>query len=407
VSANGAALAARDKGDTKRINVIPMGRFPWPELPEDLSALTSGDAAPKKGSPALIFRLPAIERNLEAALGLAKAPARLRPHVKTHKCAEIVRLQVARGIRKFKVATLAEADLAASAGAKDVLIAYPQVGAAVMSLGPLQAMHPGTRFGVIVDSKAGVLALRASGIRIDVWLDLDTGMGRTGIRPGPEAFDLVTFIDDSPDLHLEGLHAYDGHRAEPDPGERRRAAERELEPVLRLRDRISRPELPLVCGGTPSFPCYAGMDSPGIECSPGIFLLHDARYATRFPDLPFEPAAVICATLISRPSGGRFTIDCGTKSLCPDCPPAERAVLLGHPGVQPGPMSEEHWVWTGEGRGTLTVGQSVILVPGHICPTAALHRAAFVIDGNGRVIARWPIDARRHLGPIASTFDSL
>src|SRR5437764_13734928 len=79
-------------------------------------------------SPALRFYPELIRRNLARVLELAGGPARLRPHVKTHKTREIVQLELAAGITKHKCATIAEAELLADAGAADVLVAYPLVG---------------------------------------------------------------------------------------------------------------------------------------------------------------------------------------------------------------------------------------------------------------------------------------
>jgi D-serine deaminase-like pyridoxal phosphate-dependent protein len=79
-------------------------------------------------SPSLLLYVDRVEENIRRMIGLAGDASRLRPHIKTHKLPEIVRLQLAHGITRFKCATLAEAEMAALAGAVDVLLAYQPVG---------------------------------------------------------------------------------------------------------------------------------------------------------------------------------------------------------------------------------------------------------------------------------------
>src|SRR5947209_5731274 len=113
-------------------------------------------------SPALLFYPQLIRRNLDRAVEVARGPARLRPHVKTHKTREIVRLWLERGVTKHKCATLAEAELLASEGVPDVLIAYPMVGPNCRRLAKLAAKYPRTRFAVTADDPAAVQALSAA-----------------------------------------------------------------------------------------------------------------------------------------------------------------------------------------------------------------------------------------------------
>jgi D-serine deaminase-like pyridoxal phosphate-dependent protein len=99
----------------------------------------------------------------------------------------------------------------------------------------------------------------------------------------------------------------------------------------------------LVLGGTPTFAIHARCDVPGSECSPGTSTLHDASYATKFPDLPFTPAALLITRVISRPRPGRITLDVGHKAVAAD-PVGARLVLLDVPGATLGGQSEEHLV---------------------------------------------------------------
>src|SRR5262245_28937204 len=102
-------------------------------------------------SPALLFYKDIIRRNIARAVEIAGDPRRLRPHVKTHKTREIVRLQIDAGITKHKCATIAEAELLAGAGAAEVLLAYPLVGPNCRRFAALAAKYPEARFAALVD----------------------------------------------------------------------------------------------------------------------------------------------------------------------------------------------------------------------------------------------------------------
>src|SRR5262249_10933879 len=112
-------------------------------------------------SPGLLFYKDVIRRNIALCLEMAGEPSRLRPHVKTHKTREIVRLELDAGIRKHKCATLAEAEMLADCGAPDVLLAYNLVGPNCARLARLVRTFPNTRFAVLADHPDGANALSA------------------------------------------------------------------------------------------------------------------------------------------------------------------------------------------------------------------------------------------------------
>ena len=130
-------------------------------------------------------------------------------------------------------------------------------------------------------------------------------MGRTGIAPGDGAADLYALVAELPNLIVDGLQAYDGQDPRiKDLEERRKAANPGIEAVHALRERLLASGLPvprLVLGGTPTFPIHARDQTPGVECSPGTCIFHDTGYLDKFPDLPFEPAAVLFTRVVSQP----------------------------------------------------------------------------------------------------------
>lgn len=352
-------------------------------------------------SPGLIFFLDLLRANLARTIELAGSPQRLRPHAKTHKTREVIQLELAAGINKHKVATIAEAELAATAGVPDVFLSYPIVGPNCLRLAKLIERYPKTRFSIQADHPAAVEALSrvlaAHNVSVDVLLDLDVGQHRTGIAPGPEAQALYELIDRLPNLTPGGLHVYDGHNHQESFVERQTAALRQLEPALKLRDALLAKGLPvprLVLGGTPTFPVYARLDLPGLECSPGTCVLQDHGYGSRFADLTgFTPAAILLTRVISRPTPTRVTFDLGYKAVASDPPAGKRCVLLDVPEYEPVLQNEEHLVVETPLADRFQPGDEVLAIPTHVCPTVAMHQRAYIIEG-GKLIGTWDIVGR-------------
>jgi D-serine deaminase-like pyridoxal phosphate-dependent protein len=353
-------------------------------------------------TPALIFYKDLIRQNVARAIEMVGGDlSRLRPHVKTHKTRELVRLEMDAGITKHKVATLAEAEMVAACGAPDVLLGYNLVGPNCSRMARLVRKFPRCRFSVIADHPVAVdtlsQAMTAETQTVDVLLDLDVGQHRTGIAPGAEAAALYERIHRAPGLRAGGFHVYDGHNHQESFVERQQAAMGGLQPVLALREGVLKQGIPvprMVLGGTPTFPVYCGLDLPGLECSPGTCFLNDAGYGKKFPDLSgFAPAALILSRVISRPTPTRITLDLGYKAMASDPPAGKRCILFDVPDYEPILQNEEHFVVETPAAERFQPGSEVYAQPTHVCPTCAMHKQAYVVE-NGRVTGTWDIVAR-------------
>jgi D-serine deaminase-like pyridoxal phosphate-dependent protein len=350
-------------------------------------------------SPGLLIYRDLVRRNLRDMIAMARGAERLRPHVKTHKMAEIIRMAEALDIRKHKCSTIAEAEMVAAAGGTDVLLSYPLVGPNLKRFAHLVRGYQATTFRATVDhpDSARALSEAAEGLdkAIPVLVDLEIGMGRTGIDPGDSAAELYALVDRLPNLEPDGLHAYDGQIHDSDLDARRRSAREGMDQALALRDRLLKRGLHvprMVVGGTPTFPIHAAMDIPGVECSPGTIVLQDDGYATRYPDLAFTPAALLLTRVVSHPRPGRICLDLGHKAVAAD-PAGSRARLLGLDEGRPVVHSEEHLVIETPQADSIPIGTPLLAIPTHICPTVALHRRVSVIE-DGEVVATWDVTAR-------------
>ena len=171
-----------------------------------------------------------VEQNLDAMVKIAgRARQRLRPHCKTHKMREVILLELDRGITKHKCATIAEAEMLAEAGVKDIFLAYNPVGPNIRRVARFAEKFPKVKFAVTADHPGPVAALGeamlAVGHTVDVLLDIDTGMHRTGIAIGPAARALYERIAETKGLKAGGFHLYDGQNHQKEVAERRAAVE--------------------------------------------------------------------------------------------------------------------------------------------------------------------------------------
>ena len=351
-------------------------------------------------SPGLVVFREIVEKNLERMLEIAGGPARLRPHCKTHKMVEVAKMQLDRGITKHKTATFAEAEMLVTAGAKDVFLAYSLVGPNIARAVRFVGAYPDVTFAVTADNADAIhqlgQAMSSSNHIIQVLLDIDTGQHRTGVEVGSLAVRLYAQIVETDGLISGGLHLYDGQNHQTELEERRTAVLRGWSRVAELRDTLVTQghAVPrIVAGGTGSFPIFASLDDPAIELSPGTCIFFDAGYGGLFPDLNFTPAALLLTRVISRPTSDRVTLDLGYKAVASDQPPERRVVFPEIPDAKAVLQNEEHLVIETSQAEQFRVGDELLAIPRHICPTSALHKQVFVVS-QGQLQGRWDVAAR-------------
>jgi len=357
-------------------------------------------------SPGVVIFRDLVEQNLAEMIRVAGSAARLRPHCKTHKMQEIVQLQLAKGITKHKCATIAEAEMLAEAGAKDIFWAYNPVGPNIGRVVRFVEKYPGVKLAVTADHpgpirKLGDALVSAAGKNacptVEVLLDIDSGQHRTGVpADGTAARDLYRLIVNTKGLKAGGFHLYDGHNHQTDLAERREAVLGCWKPAAALRNELVAGGLPvprIVAGGTGSFPIFATIDDPTIELSPGTIIFNDWGYSQMFPDLKFTPAALLLTRVISRPTNDRVTTDLGYKAVASDPPAGNRLMFPDLPDAKAVLQNEEHLVLQTSQAERFQPGDELLAIPRHICPTCALHKQVTVVSG-GKVVGTWQVAAR-------------
>lgn len=347
-------------------------------------------------SPALVVYPQRVSENIELAKQIAGSVGKLRPHVKTNKMAEVCQMMLEAGITKYKCATIAEAEMLGMIEAPDVLLAYQPVGVKIERLLKLVQAYPKTKYSCLIDNEGNAKAIselcKKNNLHLDVYIDLNIGMNRTGIKP-ENATDLAKKIATFDNIQLVGLHGYDGHIHDEDVQQRQKASDLSFALTEKVFNEI-KPLFPhplvMVMGGTPTFPMH--LHRHDTELSPGTFVFWDWGYKYMLKDLPFQYAALVISRVISIVDEAHICIDLGHKSVAAENP-LPRVHFLNAPKAKPTSQSEEHLVLEVTDSSSFKLGNVLYGVPVHICPTVALYEKAHVIE-NGQQTTDWKVIAR-------------
>jgi len=355
------------------------------------------DNADEVTSPSLLIYPDRIEANIKKAINIAGGADRLRPHVKTHKMSEVIRLQMKYGIYKFKCATISEAEMVAGCGASDILLAMQPVGPNIDRFFKLKKTFINAKISCIADNDEIIIQLsdmaRKTNLETHVWLDINNGMNRTGVMPGKKAARFFKRIMDSPMLVAAGLHVYDGHITDPDPIQRERKCNEAFAPVISLIDDLKSEGISpvnIVAGGSPTFPIHA--KRIGVECSPGTFILWD-QSSCSYPDMDFQQAAVILTRVVSKPAVELLCLDLGHKAVASEMP-QPRISVIGMKSYTIINHNEEHMVLRTSSADKFNTADPVYGIPWHICPTVDRYDTVNVVNDR-KVTGQWNVEARK------------
>lgn len=349
-------------------------------------------------SPSLIVYPDRIDFNIRKMIKTAGDVERLRPHVKTHKTAEIVTLQMKHGISKFKCATIAEAEMAAGCGAADILSAMQPVGPNLDRFFNLREKFSNTKFTCIADSEDIIKRLSEMSVKKNletgIWLDINNGMNRSGAVPGEEAIKLYKLISTLPMLKAEGLHVYDGHIHKHNYTDREKICNQAFVPVEELTVKLiteGAGPVKIVAGGTPTFSIHALRS--GIELSPGTIILNDYGYSSSFTDMNYLHAAVLITRITSKPGKDLICLDLGHKAVASEMP-QPRVKILGLENYSIVGHNEEHMVVRTNEADKFRAGDLFYCIPWHICPTVDRYDSVYVAY-NHKVTEEWDVIARK------------
>ena len=359
-------------------------------------------------TPALAIYPALVDHNIETTLRLLGGdPARWRPHIKTAKLSAVNRRLIAHGVTRLKCATSLELLTACADGATDVLLSFPVMGANARRVRQIAEQYSDTQVSALVESAEQLDVWR--GGRVSVFFDVNPGMNRTGMsqEDGEGILALARAAVDA-GLVFRGLHYYDGHLSGLDLTEREHVAHRGYDRLLELVSTLERAGLQVdevITAGTPAFPCtltYKPFADSSVRhsASPGTVVYTDATSLMQLPrEFGYIPAALVLATVVSHPSARRVTADAGHKAISADMGNPTCAVV-GWPELRGAQLSEEHLpLDVREGAELPALGETLYLIPRHVCPTVNNFDFALMVE-NGRVTSVERVTARGHEGPL-------
>jgi len=362
-------------------------------------AAQPGDLLSTVDTPALVLDLDAFERNLQRmADALRGRNVRLRAHAKSHKCPEIALRQVALGAVGICCQKAGEASVFVDAGIEDVLVTNQVMGdAKLRRLAPLARR---ARIGVLVDDALQVTALAAAaqahGVTLDVYVEVNVGANRCGVAPGDAAVRLARQIAASAGLRFAGLQCYHGPAQHLRTAEARKAAiaaASEAAGTTRRAIEAAGIAVERITGaGTGTF--VHERDS-GVfnEIQAGSYVFMDRDYGDNLRgegDVAFEHALFVRTAVMSRATGERAIVDAGLKASSVD---SGMPTVWQRPDLSYVNAADEHGVIATPATAALSLGDVLMLVPGHCDPTVNLYDELVCYRGD-RVEAIWPIAAR-------------
>ncbi|HEY8130922.1 MAG TPA: alanine racemase [Thermoanaerobaculia bacterium] len=351
-------------------------------------------------TPAFLVDRNIVSRNCARMREKAIASGvRFRPHVKTHKTAEIARMQHGGALGPITVSTLAEAEFFAEAGFKDITYAVPippeKIDRAAALARKIDALN------LLIDSAPALRALEDHGGVFDVFLKVDCGYHRAGVDPdAPESVRLALAIAHSPSIHFQGLLTHAGHSYNArNVDEIRRVAAEETSTLTRFRAKLAKEGLGEILRSVGSTPTASVVDrfEDVDEVRPGNYVFYDAFQATIGSCTRADCAVSVLTTVVgSYPERRQAIVDAGALALSKDLGPDHIDPKFGYGLVcdldlRPLPMrlvalSQEHGKL--EAAAPPPVGTQLRIVPNHSCLTAAMYDVYHVVE-HGNVVEEW------------------
>ncbi len=343
-------------------------------------------------TPALLVDLDAMESNLHSMADFfADKPAKLRPHFKNHKAPLLAWKQLRMGAIGMTCATIREAEILVQHGVDNILIANEITGEGKADRFAQLSRYASILVGVDCATNIRELACaqRKHGTRLQVLIDIDTGLGRCGVSPGQPAVDLARCAAEA-GLSVRGLTGYEGHlqplRPGPERDEKARLVCRNLIETKSRLESIGIAAEIISTGGTGTYAVCGRY--PGVtEIQAGSYLLMDTQYIDR--GATFQRSLTILASVISTRGSSHAVINCGIKELS-----AERGLstVKGLPGVTLRALHAEHGLLeldTDLAR-PLEVGQKIELWVHYSDATVNLHSSLYGVR-HGKVEEVFPI----------------
>jgi len=354
---------------------------------------------PGVATPAILLDLAVVDANIDRMQAHARSSGLdLRPHVKTHKSIEVGRRQLAAGAAGITAGTMGEVEVFAAAGFDDIFFAYPMFATRERAE-RLRRVRDVARVRVALESRPAADALAAAFGRSDpleVVIEVDCGARRCGVVPS-EAGELGAYAR-SVGLEPIGAFTYPGH-GDRGPDAPEQASRDEVDALATAAASLRAAGIePVVLSGGSTPTASRSARAPLTELRPGEYVYNDLGKLRLGACGVGDLALFVAATVVSDAIPGQVIVDVGTKALG-----REGSEQRGYgtapavPGSVLTKLNEYHgYLAVPDGVPRPRVGEVLAIAPNHVCPAVNLFDDMLVHEA-GRVIGRWPVDARGHL----------
>lgn len=328
----------------------------------------------------------------------------LRPHIKTHKMSKLAEMQIKAGANGITVAKVGEAEVMAQNGQKDILIANEVVG--IEKINRIRKLSNNTTISVGVDNIIQVDQLEKAFAEVNnsisVRIEIEVGGNRSGVITEPQAVELAEYIQNQPNVTLEGIFCHEGHTYKASTlKECGRLALESQHRMLSYAKAIRNAGIDISIvsiGATPSM--LASDILPGItEIRPGTYALMDAAQGHVADDFK-RCAATVLTTVMSKPTEERIVLDAGAKALTAQtrtggiCHTPGYGLIKGDNGNRLHSVYDEHGIILDrELHDALSIGDKIEIIPNHICPCVNLYDTAYLVN-HGKLLEEIKIECR-------------
>ncbi len=341
-------------------------------------------------TPAMVIDAAVLDQNLRRLADYAaKVGLGIRPHTKTHKSRSIAERQLKVGAIGLATAKVGEAEVLTEAG-EDLLLAYPPADARRSR--QLATLARDRTVRAAIDSVLAVEltadAARCEGVTIGLLVDIDVGLGRTGVQSPGQALDLARVIDSTAGVRLDGIMCYPGHIWA--SSDQQATALQAVDAILlETIGRWTQDGLAakIVSGGSTPTAYQSHLVTQLTEIRPGTYVYNDMNTVHGGYCTLADCAARLVCTVVSNAVPGQVVIDAGSKTLtsdmCLPAPDSGHGHVVEYPEARITRLSEEH------GQIDITrcenqpnVGERVTVIPNHICPCVNLQDTVWWMEPN-------------------------
>ena len=351
-------------------------------------------------TPYVFIDIGQAGRNIDKAIqGLTRAGIKHRPHIKTHKSVLLAKMQLEKGASGITCAKLGEAEVMMQNGIADILIANEIIGE--NKIERLLSLNKKGRATSCIDSLEGASALSgaaaARGVKLPVFIEIDSGGGRCGRQPGDDVMRFAKAVSLLSGLEITGVMTYAGHIYGQAGDEMRAAVIHESGVLLEAAEALKSIGLNIreTSGGS-SLSLRFIEDMRGLtESRAGNYIFNDCNSLFGNVCGVEECALRVVSTVISRPAKNRAIIDAGSKTISSDLCSYRSGFgyIAEYPGIEIYKLNEEHgYLRLPEGVNP-GIGERITIIPNHSCMPPNLTDEIVMVE-NGELKGLLPIDAR-------------